>query len=82
LATWKRCRQEIAIGWPKRKTSQRPERNHVQGDPVEARDLVGGEVNADEELVQEGERDGQVRVQVDCVPGLVGSAACGRHEPS
>jgi hypothetical protein len=60
---------------------QRPEGDDVQPDPEEARHLIGREVHADEELVQEAKRDGQIRVQVDGVPGLVrGLAANGRTE--
>ena len=50
---------------------QDAEGDHVQRDPVKRRELIGGEVDSDEELVEEAEGDGQVRVEVDCVPGLV-----------
>src|ERR1035437_718572 len=52
---------------------QRAERDHIQSDPEEARDLVGREVHAHGQLVQEAERDREICVQVNGVPGFIGS---------
>ena len=43
----------------------------VEPDPVSDRDRIVDEVGADEQLVEEPQGDGEVRVQMDAVPGLV-----------
>src|SRR5450759_2307654 len=56
---------------PEAEDRQRAECDHVQSDPEEAGDLVGREVHADGQLMQEAERDREVDVQVNGVPGFV-----------
>ena len=59
----------------------------VERDPVADRDRVVDEVGADEDLVEEAERDREVGVEVEPVPRLVRQAAArgtdrgDRHEP-
>src|ERR1035437_2213689 len=47
---------------------QRSERDHIQSDPEEARYLIGREVHAHGQLVQEAERYREIGVQVNGVP--------------
>ena len=47
-----------------------PDRDQVEPDPVQRRDLVVHEVGADEELMQEPERDREIGIEMDAVPRL------------
>ena len=59
----------------------RRQRGAVERVPVGARAGLADELRARRELVAEGQRDPQVRVEVDEVPGLVASAAAAPRPP-
>ena len=54
--------------------------DHVHRDPVHRRDLVMEEVGPRPQLVEEGQGDRQVGVDVEPEPGLVAQASAGRPE--
>ena len=60
-----------------RKVSTKRGGDDVQADPVQRGELVVHEVRADEQLVQEGEGDGEVGIEVEAVPGFVREPAPG-----
>ncbi len=59
---------------PKAENDHQHHDRDVEPDPVSLGDRVGDEVGAHRELVHKGQRDRQVGVEVDAVPGLVREA--------